>query len=535
MKKTKYIKTIEKENFEFNRIKFFLWLKTMFSMSKEKRESRRKILETYNGMMDFERSQTNSLPNNTYYKPTNILIYDLVQKQDLDKIKKGIFSLFKHNMSHKFLTIGRSQDDISKIIEDLNHTISTSKSWYNIGLFDFANNAKIDRYIHHFEIYLCNFSSSYIAVEAVITLSNAFQNEMDDFIRNDYKKPGMRAYKMWGRNSKKSGAKISYAIGKGMLNACAKNILINEQLQFVKKMFLRQISKFLPIMQYSKGMELHSINVFETNIDFEKGIPNSRNVLQSLGLDDMYGFFLSKAECLYYSSSSPREENAFQFDMVFVVNPNKIDNYAGFVTPQNLSLYRLTQNYMMSLYTMVIIKNLSINYSRIISEFRNRENAIKTTQYSHKKLLKLKYEIERVYYSYSKIDHEFSVEKESKEINKLLEEYHFVKKSVMHGDHSYEGFSYQPKNLWKLIKINYDELMIDLNNKIDISSSLTNYYDVKKNSRVSWIQLVIAISTFVLLIFPEKATTISDFFLYLYKIAKDFINTVYFVVQNILT
>lgn len=288
-------------------------------------------------------------------------------------------------------------------------------------------------------------------------------------------------------------------------------------------------------MQYSKGMELHSINMFETNIDFEKGIPNSRNVLQSLGLDDMYGFFLSKAECLYYSSSSPREENAFQFDMVFVVNPNKIDNYAGFVTPQNLSLYRLTQNYMMSLYTMVIIKNLSINYSRIISEFRNRENAIKTTQYSHKKLLKLKYEIERVYYSYSKIDHEFSVEKESKEINKLLEEYHFVKKSVMHGDHSYEGFSYQPKNLWKLIKTNYDELMIDLNNKIDISSSLTNYYDVKKNSRVSWIQLVIAISTFVLLIFPEKATTISDFFLYLYKIAKDFINTVYFVVQNILT
>lgn len=237
MKKTKYIKTIEKENFEFNRIKFFLWLKTMFSMSKEKRESRRKILETYNGMMDFERSQTNSLPNNTYYKPTNILIYDLVQKQDLDKIKKGIFSLFKHNMSHKFLTIGRSQDDISKIIEDLNHTISTSKSWYNIGLFDFANNAKIDRYIHHFEIYLCNFSSSYMAVEAVITLSNAFQNEMDDFIRNDYKKPGMRAYKMWGRNSKKSGAKISYAIGKGMLNACAKNILINEQLQFVKKCF----------------------------------------------------------------------------------------------------------------------------------------------------------------------------------------------------------------------------------------------------------------------------------------------------------
>lgn len=535
MKKTKYIKTIEKENFEFNRVKFLLWLKMKLSISKEKRENRRRTLEIYDNMKDFEHLQINSLPDNIYYKPTDILIYDLLQKQDLKKIKKGIFSLFKHNMSHKFVTTATSQDDISKAIQDLDHTISSSKSWYRIGLFDFANNAKIDRYIHHFEIYLRNFSSSYIAVEAVITLSDEFQKEIGDFIRNNYKKPGMRVFKMWGGNSKKSGAKISYAIGKGMLSTCAKNILINEQLQFVKNLFLRQISKFLPIMQYSKGMELHAINVFETNIDFEKEIPNSRNVFQSLGLDDMYGFFLSKAERLYYSSRSLGEKNAFQFDMLFVINPDKIDNYDGFITPKNLALYNLTQDYMMSLYTMVIIKNLSINYSRMISEFRNRENTIKTTQHSHKKLLKLKYEIERAYYTYSKIDHEFSVEKEAKNINKLLEENHFVKKSVMYGHHPYEGFSYGPQNLWKLIKINYDELMIDLNNKIDISSSLTHYYDVKKNSRVSWIQLGIAISTFVLLIFPEKATAISDFFLYWYEIAKYFVNTIYSVVQNIFT
>lgn len=535
MKKTKYIKTIEKENFAFNRVKFLLWLKMKLSISKEKRESKRRTLEIFDDMDNLSHLQINSLPDNIYYKPTDILIYDLLQKQDLDKIKKGIFSLFKQNMSHKFVTTGRSEDDISNVIYDLDHTISPSKSWYWIGVFDFANNAKIDRYIHHFEIYLRNFSSSYIAVEAVITLSDAFQNEIGDFIRNDYKKPGMRAFKMWGRNSKKSGAKISYATGKGALNTYAKNILINEQLQLVKNMFLRQISKFLPIMQHSKGMELHTINVFETNIDVEKEIPNSRNVFQSLGLDDMYGFFLSKAERLYYSSRSPGEKRAFQSDMFFVINPNKIDNYDGFGTPKNKALHNLTQGYMMSLYTMVIIKNLSINYSRMISEFRNRENTIKTTQHSHKKLLKLKYEIEQAYYSYSKINHEFSVEKEAKNINKLLEENHFVKKSVMYGHHTYEGFSYETQNLWKLIKINYDELMIDLNNKIDISSSLTNYYDVKKNSIVSWIQLVIAISTFVLLIFPEKATAISDFFLYWCEVAKDFANTVYSVIQNTFT
>ena len=33
MKKTKYIKTIEKENFEFNRVKFLLWLKMKLTLT----------------------------------------------------------------------------------------------------------------------------------------------------------------------------------------------------------------------------------------------------------------------------------------------------------------------------------------------------------------------------------------------------------------------------------------------------------------------------------------------------------------------
>lgn len=535
MKKTKYIKAIEKENFEFHRIRFLLWLKMKFSISKEKKKSKKRQLEIFNEINKFEHSQINSLPHNIYYKPTDILIYDLIQKQDLDKIKRGIFSLFKHNMSHKFLTIAISQDDIAKAIQNLDHTISSSKSWYRIGLFDFANNAKIDRYIHHFEIYLRNFSSSYIAVEFVITLADTFQNEVGDFISSNYKNCSVGAYKIWGKNSKKTGAKVSYAIGNRISSTHSKKILINEQLQFVKNLFLRQISKFLPIMQYSKGMDLSAINVFETNIDFEKKIPNSRTVFQSLGLDDPFGFFLSNAERLYYPQSIIRANYTSQFDMIFVFNPNKIDNYTGFIDPKNRAIYNLTHEYMSSLYTIVIIKNLSINYSIMISEFRNRENVIKNTRHSHKKLLKLKYEIERAYYSYSKIDHEFSIEDEVKNINKLLEENLFVKKSVIHGYHTYKDFSYGSQHLWELIKVNYNELMIDLNNKIDISSSLTQYYDVKKNSRVSWIQLVIALSTFVLLIFPEKATVLAEFLLYCYETVKDFVNTLYSVVQNIFT
>lgn len=204
MKKTKYIKAIEKENFEFHRIRFLLWLKMKFSISKEKKKSKKRQLEIFNEINKFEHSQINSLPHNIYYKPTDILIYDLIQKQDLDKIKRGIFSLFKHNMSHKFLTIAISQDDIAKAIQNLDHTISSSKSWYRIGLFDFANNAKIDRYIHHFEIYLRNFSSSYIAVEFVITLADTFQNEVGDFISSNYKNCSVGAYKIWVKNSKKN-------------------------------------------------------------------------------------------------------------------------------------------------------------------------------------------------------------------------------------------------------------------------------------------------------------------------------------------
>lgn len=523
MKKTKYIKTIEKEYFKFRQYKFMLWLQMKFFISKNRRKSSRIILENIGIMEALKSSQINSLPDNIYYKPTDILIYDLIQKQDLDKLKKGINSLFKNNLSHKFITPVTLQRDISKMIDDLDHMINSSKSWWHVGIFDFANNVEIDGYIHHFQICLRNFSSSYIAVEIIITLADAFRDEIGDFVSRDYKKPGMCIYKMWEKNAKKSGGKVSYSIGRGILNTHAKNILINEQLQYVKKLFLRYISRFLPIIQYSKGMELYSINAFETNIDFEKEIPNSVGIFQSLGLDDLYGFFLSDAERLYSCSSVLGVSERYCSDMLFVFNPEKIKEHAGCTSPKNKALYNLTQNYMMSLYTMVIIKNLSINYSRMISEFRNRENVMKTTRRSHKKLLKLKYEIERVYYSYSKIDHEFSVENEVKSINKLLKENDFVRKSKVNGYYPHEVFTNVPQNLWKLIKINYNELMIDLNNKIEISSSLNNYYDAKKNSRVSWIQLVIAVCTFILLIFPEKAMVVAEFLLYWCGAAKDLI------------
>ena len=203
MKRTKYIKTISKDNFEFNRVKFLLWMKMMLSISKEKRESKRAELKIFERIKDFEHSQINSLPYDIYYKPTDILVYDLLQKKDLEKIKNGIFSLFKHNMSHKFVTTGTPQDNISNMVYDLDHTISASKTWYRVGLFDFANNTKLDRYIHHFEIYLRNFSSSYIAVEAIVTLSSEFQDEIGNFISDDYKKPGMSAQKIWGEKLKK--------------------------------------------------------------------------------------------------------------------------------------------------------------------------------------------------------------------------------------------------------------------------------------------------------------------------------------------
>lgn len=510
MRNTKFIKDMNRDNRKYNIVKFKSFLHMKFALTDDERKKRQFSYSIFQRNHSFDR-RSNALPDPLYYKPTDIILYDLIPKQDLEQTKQGLIRLYKKCYTHKYMDGGRAENDIEKIVQGLNKTLHNGKSWYRVGLFDFAYKKGLDNYIDHFEIYFHNFSSSYAAIEMNISLNEDFQDEIAQFIKTEYRKPGMCVHKHWTRNKKKkSGAKIGYAVSSGTSSECAKNQIIYEQLEYVKDIFLKNIFDFFPLMQYSWTGKVLGVNIFETNILPENELDYS--IMDSLGIDINEGFYISEIEKLFVQTSNYRSRDSYDTDMMLVYNPEKIKSYDGYITAHNKELFWFTMDYMSELYTMLILKNIGVNYLDIVRSYRNKINSVRSNKKSQRKLLKLKYELGKDFYAFTKINQELPVSKEIKRANELLERNEYTRKSIgsFSNYHPYETFTGKPKYVWKQIKENYDEIQMDLDRKIKISEGLTAYSETRSNQRVAWFQLAIATITFVLVIFPEKALAIAQ-------------------------
>lgn len=506
MKKTNYVKIINKENRKYQLKKATAFLQMKLTVGK-KREQKKNAYSIYQHSFDFDRYK-NNLPEQYYFKPTDIIIYDLIRKEDLSKAKKGLVKLYKKCYSHKFLGISKSEEDIDKIIQDLDQTLYSVDSWYSTSLFDFAYNDSMDSYIQYFDIRFHNFSSSYVAVEMRIALSDDFISDISEFIKKPYKKSGMEIRRTWGRNKKQSGAQIMYCVSPGALSEYAKSQLLYEQIQHIKQIYLHEMTKYLPLMQYTKNKKIASINVFETNIT--PSLQLDKSVYTALGLDEMYGFYFSLAERLYTSTTTISRITEPESDMMFVYNAKLITDYHMYGSAHNYVLEHLTMDYMDELYRVVILNELGRSYWNLISEYRNKINVCKTNRRQHKILLKLKYQLNQDFYDFKKIDEELPVDAKLDRAEKILSSNEYVKLSTFLGVHTYEQFTDVPRRSWMHIRSNYAEVANDLNLKLEISDSLAKYTSERKNRIMVFVQVILAAATFFFLLFPSKAEAIAN-------------------------
>lgn len=507
VKKTDFIRRINKEDRKYKMAKLKSYLRMKFSYG-EKRRSRESAYSIFENDFRFDTNK-NGLPKAKYYKPTDIIIYDLIKKEYLAETKNGLIKLFKKCYSHKYMWGGKSEQDIDNLIIGLDQKVNSGNSWYEIGIFDFAYNEKLDTYIDHFKIRFHNFSSSYAAIEVQIKLADSFVDELSDFIKKTYKKPGMCIHRYWGRKKGKTGAKIIYGVSAGVQSECAKSQIVYEQLQYVKSIALKEFKKYFLMMHFSNSGNVLGINVFETNIKITDRL--DRPVYESLGLNDRYGFNISSAERLYVSTATIDYFDSYETDMLFVYNPDLMSDYQMFSTAHNKSLHYLTHYYLSDLYRIVILKDIGIRYLNQIRQYRNLVNKNKPYRRNHKNLLKIKYNLSKDFYEFKKIDDELPVNEEFSRAEQIIKDDSFIHSSIYHGIHTSESFYGIPRWIWKQIETNYNEVESDINRKIEISSSLTNYYAETINRLMVCIQVIIALATFYLLIFPNVAKVIAKF------------------------
>lgn len=506
MKKTRFVRKISKDNTKYEIVKAIAYLQTRLSFG-EKRKQKEFAYSIFEHDDYFDKNN-NALPEQYYFKPTDIVIYDLLRKEDLTKVKRGFIKLYKKCYSHKFIGGSRSEEDIETIIQGLDQTLHSGNSWYKTSRFDFSYDDELDSYIHSFEISVHNFCSSYAAIEIRIELSDTFVNELSQFIKRPYKKPGMCIHQMWGRSKKKSGAKKAWAVSSGELSEYAKSRIVHEHLQYVKHMYLREIANYFPLMQYTKHKDIKSINVFETNLTPSSQLEPS--IYRGLGLNEMRGFYFSSAERFYTSEEAMITRSTDEHDMMFVYNPDLITDYEMYYSPHNMVLEQLTLDYMNDLYRIVILNELGKYYRNLISTYRNKVNKCKNSRWQHKSLLKLQYQLNQDFYDFKKINEELPVDEEFENAAKILMSNEHAKSSTYYGTHTCKRFTDAPKWIWEQIRLNYTEVVSDLNRKLEISDSLSKYIGERKNRNMVFIQVVLAAATFFLLLFPAKAEAIAS-------------------------
>lgn len=510
MKETDFLWQVNKENRKYKLKKAIAFLQMRLSFG-EKRKQKAASYSIYKNDYRLDRFDrgTNSLPEQYYYKPTDIIIYDLIRKEDLSKTKRGLIKLFKKCYSHKFIGGGRTEKDIESLIAELDQTIHSGNSWYKTSMFDFAYDEQLESYIECFEISFHNFSSSYAAIEMRIELADEFKNEISQFIKAQYKKPGMCVHRIWGRNRKKSGANILCAVSSGVTSEYAKRQIVFEQLEYVKMIYLKEIIKYFPLLEYTRFKNAEYIYVFETNITPSLGLDYS--VYIGLGLNEMEGFYLSMAERIYTSVGSKTSRKEDNTGMMFVYNPNLVADYEMYGDAHNKILQELTLDYLDELYRVIILRGIGEKYQELIRVFRNKINECKNNRQHHKLLLKLQYQFNQDFYDFKKIDDELPIDITMKRAYESLENNKYAKSSIYHGVHPYRQFTDVPKWIWEQIRTNYSEVVNDLNHKIEISDSLAKYSGERNNKIMVFVQVALAAMTFFLLIFPSKAKDLAIF------------------------
>lgn len=513
------MKKIKKDDRRYHIEKVKSVIKIILASNKKQRDERKFRHSIFQN--DYWEQESNALPSELYFRPQDIVVVDLIAKKDISNVKRGIINLYKKNYSHKFLMGMSFDNDIERILIGLDRAISNGKSWYKTSIFDFENSIKLKKYVDYFEVEFLNISSSYAAIEFIFHFSKEFVEEIENFISVNYENKGMHISNIWIKNNKKNGAKIDIAVGGGDTNESAKSRIIYEQLEYVKLLCMKEMNKIFPLFS-AKDKKLYGINVFETNIPCDDKLPY---VYETLGMNLLDGFLLSRAEKIFVSTDTLYLEDRYKSDMMYVYNDQLVIDYDGYGDAHDYIVRKLKW-FLVEMVLSIIYKNWGIYYRDQIVAYRNKINNVQVKRRNYKEILKLKYEFENLFYDFDIINKQIPIDSESERMLCYLEKCEFAKCSLYSGYHPYKKIVTIPRNLWHNINKNYDNLVHEMNKKIEIATSLKNFEDVKKGYHISWYQLLVAIMAFGLMVDSNMVEKIA-------KVTGELIEPIFQIIRNI--
>ena len=468
---------------------------------KNRQESYRMTFCDHRMGLDFD----NSIPEGKQLLLTNIFTSDLLLRENVQIIKKGLNRLLKELYSNRFITGGfDGVDDFLRKIEKMDSTLSV---WYNsieCGPFEFKKGCKARENIDYFMLYIKNINSSFLSVEANIILTDSAQKKFKEIAYSKFAGFNKFVHSTLGRRANSIGCRTSRTVVSYNEDARKADELY-EYIGCIKWEFYDELERYFPIILHKKGIEPPSINVLNTDIHYAEIRDRKRPFWESIGIREYSGQFIDEySKMIFNGDLSGRYDEWNNYNLTLIMNKSRIPEEKRIFCDSTLD-YHLT-SYGYYYFKFIFLDILSRYLGKTIIKHKYKLDKIKLQKRKFGKLIKQRYKFERDIDLYKRYIRDDIWTQSERKLTEIYGENERIRKNAIHDrTYSYKNFIDKTLAEKNTIERRINDLEADFEEKINILEHLSAYKVNWKNWVLSLLMLVLAAATLFFVLYPDLA------------------------------
>ena len=444
-----------------------------------------------------------SIPKGKHCRPVSIVTSDLILRENLPQLKRGLVKLIKKHHSHKFLGGFKSIEEILDIIENMDDTLTWSYSSIDAGRFDFDSLPDVSVYISYFDLHIRKINDSYLCVESHIYFNEDYIKDLQRLIDSDITESKTYVSYAFRRNKKQSGGRQIFSLCQ-YNDASQKSDEIFESITSVKWFFYNSLQRFFTTELHNLDIIPPGILFYETNIDYTD--ESAKLFWHSLGVSANQGQFIDSARKIFFEMDlSARYPKHHHPDLIYIYNDEKIPLEAGIYSLDFQIIHFFCWDYSRVIFRFLFLEAFNNHFSKELIHYKHQLNKIKLKKNQLHGLLKLRYKFERDMDMYVRLTSDGIWENAEKNVAEL-----FGKKILLRG-YDYKYITDLPIASMRRIREQASVLIKDFEDKRNVLQHLAEYKHESHARKINYLMLFMASLTLILLIFPNWTTSIATF------------------------
>lgn len=450
----------------------------------------------------------NSIPEGSFLRLDQICTADLAFREDIKKLQKGIRHLLLERRSSRFL--GLPVEGLDEICKRIGQMDSTLLSWYDAvdcGVFDFSG-LPLESSIDHFTMRIKNMNSAYLELEFTIHLSEQKKQELIKIISSNYHEGRGYAHSTLTAKSNSSGSFENYTVVNYNDDAL-KADKIYEFISYIEWEFFEQLRPYFQLLLHERNVMPPRMEVYYTDIDYHD---DNRSFWHSIGVADYQGQFIDDQQKVFFdcSLSGRYEHHPTDNRLIYIIKDDGIE--AGHLESVKDDVYFHMKEYSQEYFRFLFLDTLSKEIGKLAVSYKHRLDRIKLHKNRLKELLKLKYQFSRDIDYYNRYIRDGNWERSKKELEEIYKNNEELVKKISRPFYtSYEHFCNRAISGAEQLEKDINVLLSEFDSKGNILQNLSNYKNAAWNIRINVVMLIVASTTLFFVVFPEKASVLSDF------------------------